>query len=933
MKVKVIGGDMVHSSKNIKSYSASTILLILALIMISVVPANAGINFNYTNVAARNYTITDDVLKSNNFVRLIDSDIAMPTISLEFAINKTLVSGNRSLVLNTSHFGPSITDLPNQKVYYIGPSGKAAVSYTIDASSSFANTVVNVSTFKQVSYSIPFFSDFSIAVINFDDLKDTWNNNSKLFDEFLTTAKDENEINVTTVPLNSAGDFGPINQDLKPGNYLIMVTNGTNPKKIISWNGVKVMPFNSSFAVGDGTGAAAQGHDLNVTITLNSSAPIEKYTYVTSIINRTDFNDNVGKINITCSSCLTLAQAATINGTILNNANGLRDIIPRSNTTRTTVNSISAVLTLKTGTLPAGSYLVNTVVFNSTNLSVAFNQSSITLVPTATPTPTPTPTATPTPTPTPAAIPTPAPTPTATPTPTPTPTATPTPTPTPTTIPTPTPTPTATPTPTPTPLAIHVTIDINPKVINPNSSGKIKVTIFNNTPPGFDVASIIISTVRFGPDGAVPVGSETPANKLMLHFNTQDTGIKCGDTQASLTGTTISGQDIVGSDSIRTTECAIKNKLPLDPDTNRTNTTINITSPSGNVTITIPNGTLAVDANGNPLTNVSTDSTQSLPANAIVALSSGDRVVGDIVDLGPEGARFDPPIQARFNYTKPLPAGVSENSLQVRFFNRTTHRFENLLIIVRNTDQNFVVALIPHFSTFTLIGTVAPTPPPSGGGGGGGSGGGGASSNENFANIEKSESEDVNIAVGTIVYKFTTLDIVKGIGFDARTNEGWVTAQVQLLKDRPKLATSDAPGSVYRYFDVWLGLSGYGTSSKIENAYVVFKVPDDWLKNNNAESVKLMKLIDGAWRDLKTEKIGAETYKAETPGFSGYAIVGVPKALAVSPTATVTRVPTPTPSVTVPPITAPPVTLYTVLIVIVIILVAVYFLVIRKGGK
>ena len=53
--------------------------------------------------------------------------------------------------------------------------------------------------------------------------------------------------------------------------------------------------------------------------------------------------------------------------------------------------------------------------------------------PTATPTPTPTPTATPTPTPT--ATPTPTPTPTATPTPTPTPTATPTPTPTPTPIP------------------------------------------------------------------------------------------------------------------------------------------------------------------------------------------------------------------------------------------------------------------------------------------------------------------------------------------------------------------------------------------------------------------------------------------------------------------------------------------------------------------
>lgn len=251
----------------------------------------------------------------------------------------------------------------------------------MDASSTyFANTAVNVSTFRQASNNVPFFSDFSIAVLNFNDLKNTWNNDSKVLDEFINTPSDENKINDTAVTLNSTAGFGPISQNLAPGNYFIWVTRGVDPKEIISWNLIKVMPFSSSIIIGDGTDTAIQGQNLNVNITINSSAPAENYTYVSSIINRSDFSDNLGDINITWSSGQTLAQATRVNGTVINNSNGLTDIIPRSNTTRFTNNLFSANLTLKTGTLPAGSYLVNTVVFNNTNLSVAFNQSSITLI-------------------------------------------------------------------------------------------------------------------------------------------------------------------------------------------------------------------------------------------------------------------------------------------------------------------------------------------------------------------------------------------------------------------------------------------------------------------------------------------------------------------------------------------------------------------------
>jgi len=177
-----------------------------------------------------------------------------------------------------------------------------------------------------------------------------------------------------------------------------------------------------------------------------------------------------------------------------------------------------------------------------------------------------------------------------------------------------------------------------------------------------------------------------------------------------------------------------------------------------------------------------------------------------------------------------------------------------------------------------LYANTTPTPTPGGNSGssssGGGGGGGGAPSDEDFKNIEKQESRDVDIHIGKVVYTFTTQDILKEIGFDARISEGLVTAKIELLKGRPKKATFDPSGKVYRYFNVVVGTSGYGSSSKIENAYIIFNVPDEWLKNNNADSVKLMKFKDGTWIDLKTEKINPGTYRAYTPGFSGFAIVG-----------------------------------------------------------
>ena len=42
---------------------------------------------------------------------------------------------------------------------------------------------------------------------------------------------------------------------------------------------------------------------------------------------------------------------------------------------------------------------------------------------------------------------------------------------------------------------------------------------------------------------------------VVYHFPTQDSGIQCGDTTATLTGATFGGQPVTGSDSIVTRGC------------------------------------------------------------------------------------------------------------------------------------------------------------------------------------------------------------------------------------------------------------------------------------------------------------------------------------------------------------------------------------------
>lgn len=112
----------------------------------------------------------------------------------------------------------------------------------------------------------------------------------------------------------------------------------------------------------------------------------------------------------------------------------------------------------------------------------------------------------------------------------------------------------------------EIEIDIKPgsdkNPVNPKSNGKLKVAII--TTDEFDASTVDAETVLFGPGEAKPVWYRLDDVDydgdldLALKFNTQDTVVACGDTEATLTGETFDGVSFTGTDTIMTIGCKPK---------------------------------------------------------------------------------------------------------------------------------------------------------------------------------------------------------------------------------------------------------------------------------------------------------------------------------------------------------------------------------------
>jgi hypothetical protein len=110
-----------------------------------------------------------------------------------------------------------------------------------------------------------------------------------------------------------------------------------------------------------------------------------------------------------------------------------------------------------------------------------------------------------------------------------------------------------------------VTVDIKPgsdsNHLNLRSKGNIPVAVL--TTEVFDATQIDVSTVVFAPGETGEVHDRAHIEDVdgdgdmdaLFHFRIQDTGIACGDTEATLTGATFSGLAFAGSDTVGPKPC------------------------------------------------------------------------------------------------------------------------------------------------------------------------------------------------------------------------------------------------------------------------------------------------------------------------------------------------------------------------------------------
>ncbi|GAH81264.1 unnamed protein product, partial [marine sediment metagenome] len=130
---------------------------------------------------------------------------------------------------------------------------------------------------------------------------------------------------------------------------------------------------------------------------------------------------------------------------------------------------------------------------------------------------------------------------------------------------------------------------------------------------------------------------------------------------------------------------------------------VTATSPDGKATVTIPAGTKALDADGNPLTQVTVIPPSALPA----AVPPGVGYVGYACNFGPTGATFDPAVAISVEFD---PADFPEGTTPVIY----VYEAGAWMALDTTVVGNKATAYVDHFSTFVLFAAeeVTPTPTP-----------------------------------------------------------------------------------------------------------------------------------------------------------------------------------------------------------------------------
>ncbi len=134
--------------------------------------------------------------------------------------------------------------------------------------------------------------------------------------------------------------------------------------------------------------------------------------------------------------------------------------------------------------------------------------------------------------------------------------------------------------------------------------------------------------------------------------------------------------------------------------------TIEATSEDGTLTLTVHEGTIALDKDDNPLISLEAEVDESPPDPPEDA-----HIIGLAYNFGPAGATFDPPITLTQSYDpNDIPEGVAEEDLILAWYDEAGDRWIELDGVVY-TGSNTIMAAIEHFTTFAIIGAIIPLEP------------------------------------------------------------------------------------------------------------------------------------------------------------------------------------------------------------------------------
>jgi PGF-pre-PGF domain-containing protein len=161
-------------------------------------------------------------------------------------------------------------------------------------------------------------------------------------------------------------------------------------------------------------------------------------------------------------------------------------------------------------------------------------------------------------------------------------------------------------------------------------------------------------------------------------------------------------------------------------------------------------------------------------------------------------------------------------------------------------------------------------------------GGGGGGSPEPASNVEAKELSQAFVTNDKAVqFDFTkNATCVVYVGFDAKKTVGRTTTIAEQLKNKSTLTYGLPDGVVYKYFNVWVGNSGYATGKNIGNSVICFKVPKSWIQDKKIDpnSITLNRYNNKTWEQIPASFLREDDkylyFKSSVSGYSFFAITG-----------------------------------------------------------